>query len=400
MTEPLNILMICHHKRSKAYARPQAMASHLVRRGHRVTLIVIAEHRKFGIVENDWEGVRIIETPDLLWGRMRSGWDPFEILWRSYFLANDKSQYDLIHCFETRPATIYPALFCKKMLKIPMLTDWNDWFGRGGIITILRPKWYQLLLGGVETYYEEAFRTKAEGTTVISTALAQRAASLGVDPDRIRVIHGGTRPEKYQVHPKEECRQRMNLPNSTPVVCFISGDSHLDIELIFASIKKMASKYPEVILFITGKTENHVQNQAAKFGISENLYLTGFVPLEELSWYMGCADIFILPFPDTIYNVGRWPNKLGDYLCVGRPIITNPVGDIKTLFQNYEIGLFADYCEEDFCNKMIYLIEHPEISSRFGENARKIAVNLLDWNIKVKDLENFYYQILNQNTHL
>jgi glycosyltransferase involved in cell wall biosynthesis len=91
---------------------------------------------------------------------------------------------------------------------------------------------------------------------------------------------------------------------------------------------------------------------------------------------------------------------LGDYLCVGRPIITNPVGDIKTLFQNYEIGLFADYCEEDFCNKMIYLIENPEISSRFGENARKIAVNLLDWNIKVKDLENFYYQILNQNTHL
>ena len=46
---------------------------------------------------------------------------------------------------------------------IPLITDWNDWFGRGGIITVLRPKWYRILFANVETYYEEAYRKKVRG---------------------------------------------------------------------------------------------------------------------------------------------------------------------------------------------------------------------------------------------
>ena len=60
------------------------------------------------------------------------------------------------------------------------------------IITVLRPKWYRILLGGVETYYEEAFRKKGAGITVISTALARRAAAIGIEDDKICCIPGGT----------------------------------------------------------------------------------------------------------------------------------------------------------------------------------------------------------------
>jgi hypothetical protein len=63
----LNILMITHHRRFKSRPRSHAMAKYLVQRGHKVSLIVIADHRKVGIVESEWDGVRMIETPDLLW---------------------------------------------------------------------------------------------------------------------------------------------------------------------------------------------------------------------------------------------------------------------------------------------------------------------------------------------
>jgi glycosyltransferase involved in cell wall biosynthesis len=398
MTNPLNILMICHHLRHKAYGRSHSMAKNLVARGHKVTLLVISENKKFGIDETDWDGVRIVETPDMLWGRLRSGWDIWNTLNRIAFLNRESEHYDLVHCFETRPATIYPALFYVRRHRIPLVTDWNDWFGRGGIITILRPKWYQILMGGVETYYEEAFRKKGAGLTVISTALARRAAGLGIPDDRICYVSGGTHPSLFQVHPKLECRQRVGLPADIPVVCFSSGDSHIDLDLIMAAVADVAKKYPTVKLMVTGKTGKHVLSLAKEYGIEENLFLTGFLPFEDLSWYMGCADMFVLPFPETIYNLGRWPNKLGDYLCLGRPIISNPVGDIKALFENNEIGFLADFSKTGFYEKMIYLIENPEVGFKYGENARMVAENILDWNILVKKVEDFYYKTLNSGS--
>jgi glycosyltransferase involved in cell wall biosynthesis len=371
------------------------MAKNLVLNGHKVTLMVISENRRFGVEETEWDGVRVIETPDLLWGRLRSGWDAWGVINRIIFLHREKTHFDLVHCFETRPATIYPALYYLRRHSIPLLTDWNDWFGRGGIITILRPKWYRFLMEGVETYYEEAFRKKGAGVTVISTALAKRAAALGVVDERICYISGGAHLDLYQVHSKEACRQRIGLPVNEPIICFSSGDSHIDLDLIMAAVADVAKKYPSVKLMITGKAGKHVLNQAREHGIENNLFLTGFLPFEELTWYMGCADMFVLPFPETVYNIGRWPNKLGDYLCIGRPVISNPVGDVRNLVENNRIGFLVNFSKDDFYDKMIYIIENPEVGSFYGENARKVAETLLSWKILVNKLEDFYYKILN-----
>ena len=139
LNEKLNILMVTHHRRFKSRPRSHAMAKHLVQRGHKVTLIVIADQRKFGVVNSEWDGVQVIETPDLLWGQLRSGWDPWDLLNRILYLSHNHEHFDLIHCFETRPATIYPALLYSRRHDIPLVTDWNDWWGRGGLIDEVRP---------------------------------------------------------------------------------------------------------------------------------------------------------------------------------------------------------------------------------------------------------------------
>ena len=392
--EVLNILMINHHRRFKDQNRSHAIAKHLVQRGHKVSLVVIANHRKAGIVESELNGVRIIETPDLLWGRLRSGWDLWGLLNRMVYLSRDEGPYDLLHCFETRPATVYPALFYCHRHDLPLVTDWNDWWGRGGIIDELRPRWYRVLFGGVETYYEEAFRARADGLTAISTALVQRARGLGVPSERICHLPGGARLDLFQVQPKEECRNWVGLPLSDPVLAFSSLDSHWDLEIVMRALAIVAEKYPAVKLIVTGKAGKSVMDLAKTYGVEGNVYLTGFLPLEELPWYLGCADLFVLPFPSKVYNVGRWPNKITDYLSLGRPTISNPVGDIEVLFDDHDIGLLAAWDPADFARKIIYLIENPGVANQLGENARQVAVTKYDWQVLMDTLEEFYYKIL------
>ena len=94
--------MISHDRPSKVRARVHPIARSLVERGHDLTLMLIAERRRLGVVEAEWDGIRTVETPDLLWGRLRSGWDPWNALNAALHLRADKRRYDLIYCSERR----------------------------------------------------------------------------------------------------------------------------------------------------------------------------------------------------------------------------------------------------------------------------------------------------------
>lgn len=392
MSRPLNILMICHQRRNRSRGRSQPLAKYMIQRGHQVSLIVVAEKRRFGIVESEWDGMRIIETPDLLWGRLRSGWDIWNLINRVLFLVKDRNAYDLIHCFETRPATIYPALTYQKRHKLPLLTDWNDWWGHGGLIETNRPRWYRFLFERIETYYEEAFRTSGSGLTVISTALARRAIKIGVPKEKICHLPGGVSTEFGEVGSKIECRKRVGLSLTEPILGYCGADQYLDIDIVMESLAIIARKYPTVKLIITGNAGRSVRELAHSYGVTNNIFLTGFLPAEQLPWYLGCSDVFVLPLADKIYNIGRWPNKIGLYMCLGRPTVTNPVGDIQSLLEQNDIGLLAKWDPCDFANKISCLLESPDLVDRLGENARRVAVTEYDWKVLIEKLESFYYQ--------
>jgi len=394
MNKALNILMIGHHRKYRNSTRAHVIAKYLVRRGHKVTLLVTANERRFGLVESEWDGVRIIEAPDLLWGRLRSGWDPWDLAWRIGYLSKDESPYDLVHCFETRPTTIYAALYyCHRHHK-RFLTDWIDWVGRGGLITVNRPKWYGPLFGGIETYYEEAFRARAAGLTVIASALAQRAIGLGVRPDRICHLPGGTMPDMFLPRSQVECRRKVGLPLEDPIIGYSSSDSHLDLEIVMAALAIIAREYPNVKLLMTGQVKKAVLDLAKAYEVERHLHLSGFLPFEELPWYLGCADLFVMPFPDTIYNRGRWPNKIGDYMSIGRPTISNPYGDIKRVFEDFHVGLLADCDPQDFAQKIITVLENSSLATKLGKNARRVAETEFSWEELIRRLEAFYFQIL------
>ena len=394
MKQQLKILMICHESKVASITREYPLARQLVQRGHEVTLLVVSLTERTGCSEFEWDGIRTVETPSLLGGRLHRGWDPWNALNRILFLSRDQETYDLVHCFETRPSTIYPALYYTRQHKRPLVTDWIDWWGRKGLIEVNRPWWYRILFGWVETYYEEAFRSRAAGLTVISTGLIQRAIKLGVRPELICHITGGSLPDLFQAHTIEECRKRVGFPLSEPILGFSSINSHLDMEIVFDSLAIVARKYPSIKLIVTGKPKDSVRKLARKIGVEDHIYFVGALTSEDLPWYLGCANVFLLPFPDKPYNIGRWPNKMNDYLYLGRPTVSNPVGDIKILFEKHSVGCLAEWDPDDFAEKIVFLLENPQICAELGQNAIDVAKTDHNWeNLAIK-LENFYFKIL------
>jgi len=383
----MRILLINHQRRFKASWRSVKLAAELARRGHQPTVLCIADTARFASKTVMQDGVEIVESPDLLPGRLRSGWDLWDCLWRARFLK--RREFDLIHAFESRPATIHPVLGALRRRSVPLVMDWIDWWGRGGLITEQRPWWYRKMFGGIETWYEEHFRTRADATTVISHGLLDRAVKLGVPAESIFWIPNGCSPQDAAPD-VAACRAKFQLPPDAFVVGFSALDVTLGLELILRALRLLAQSHPNALLMMTGKLTPEMTRQFAEMGIADRVRHLGFVSDADFPRALACADVFAVPFIDKPANWGRWPGRVNEYFVLGKPIVTNPVGEMKTLLTQHEVGLLAAERPEDFAEKLGRLAADAPLRARFGENARHLAATGLQWKAIVDRLEDAY----------
>ncbi len=366
------------------------LGRYLVRRGHQVTIYTIHPTRRWGIEQIKLQGVQVVQFPDMFWGIGRSGWDPWDLWHRWRRVRNEK--YDIVHAFDSRPVVIHPALAIKHS-GIPLVMDWADWWGRGGAIEERSNPLIKILLGSIETWYEEHFRTYADGTTVISSALQERAVALGVRPETIKKITGGADVENFTPRDRNQARQALGIPVDMKIMAFM-GFVHYDLELVLRAFCLIYRRDKNVRLILVGKPSPLTRRIAREQGCESGIIEYGIVPYEKIPDYMGCADIFLLPFGRKQANIGRWPNKVGDYMAMGRPIVSSPVGEMEHLFNQEPIGRLACDTTEDFAEAAWELLQAPEICRKMGQAARAAAEQRYSWEYLAAGLEKFYEKVM------
>src|SRR5262245_62703985 len=119
MRRPLNILLITNHRRFKIHFRALPWAKSLAERGHFIDVMCHADHERWRTAYEESDGVRIVQNPDLLVGALRQGWDPVCAIRRAGLLFRENRPYDIIHCLDTRPAVVLPALAYARFKRIP-----------------------------------------------------------------------------------------------------------------------------------------------------------------------------------------------------------------------------------------------------------------------------------------
>jgi glycosyltransferase involved in cell wall biosynthesis len=393
--EPLRILLVTHQRRSRINTRALPWARALAARGHAIDVMCHADRERWKTVYEQESGLRIIHNPDMLVGALRQGWDPVCALRRAALLFREKRAYHIIHCLDTRPAVVLPSLAYAHATRTLIVSDWVDWWGRGGLITEKRPLWYRVLFGRFETFFEEHFRRRLDGLTTISSALLERGVTLGVPRERcLRLPGGADLSATFSTIPsKEDSLKALNIPAGASVVCFSGLDVLIDLPLALCAFERVAAARPGTVLLLVGPAPG-LMHKLASNRSRGRIICTGPVPYAELPKYLAAADVFLMPYANKISNVGRWPNKVGDYMCIGRPTVSNPIGEVKRLFEEFGIGTLAAETADSMANAVLALLDNPERARILGQQARATAVNVFAWERLIEDLERWYYRIL------
>lgn len=376
------------------WGRNYSIPLELQKMGHKITLCNIADTEKLKLNHFSRDNMEILEFPDLLKGRLRSGWDPYCTLTRIRTFKKLPLDFDLIHAFETRPATIYPVKAYLKRKNVPLIIDWNDWWGRGGLIEENRPLWYKYLFGGIETYYEENYRVLGQGHTVVSSALKERLNSLGIN-NNIFFLPNGCNPDYFCPKDKQDSRIKLGIQESAKVILFTGYEVLNDLDLVLNSFITVNKTFPESQLFLTGRETLLTKKYIHKYNLGKRIIQTGYVDEDTLLNYLSAADVCLLPFTNKVSNLGRFPGKFSEYLSMGKSIVTNPYGVIgELLAKDPTIGIAADSTPLDFAEKIISLLNNPDMQFQIGESARNYAIKNLSWSKIAKNLVTFYKTIL------
>lgn len=385
----MNICFFNHNLAERGtYFRCLHFARHLTRQGCDVTLVTVSPTRKFRFSERKVDGVRILESPSLLPMPARSGLDPYDVLRRIIKLR--KCHFDIVHAFDCRPSVIYPALYIKKTQSALLFIDWADWWVKGGaagdrkgLITISR------LLSPVEIHFEESYRKFAHGQTTINDVLKNRAAGLGFDPERIVTIPSGADTDSIKPLEKRTCRERLGIDPKRPVAGFV-GYAPYDMKYMLEEFGHVVKRIPEALLILAGEFPLYINSLLKKFAFRNNLLLTGSLSYREIPYVIGASDVLLLPYRDRLTNQGRWPNKIGDYLSAGRPVVTNPTGDFARIFKNRDFVLMVGESTGEFADGVERMLRRRDDLHALGTAARSFAENKLDWSAPTERLLEFY----------
>lgn len=98
---------------------------------------------------------------------------------------------------------------------------------------------------------------------------------------------------------------------------------------ILEAVKEVRSQYQDFQMLILGRGRHF--EDALKYvsenGLSDFVYMPGFIAEEEISDYFSLAAAFVSPMNDTVQDWARCPSKLYLYLPYQKPVITCKIGE-------------------------------------------------------------------------
>jgi len=373
-------ISVAGHTKSSPHRIRYNTADRMAEKGHDVTFMVPGKpslRAKHAIVNTRFTR---IYTPGILSAHMRRGGFSFlDMLYKSYFVLRNK--FDVIQVVGGhRPANFLPCLLAKYIRRSIIVDECWEWLGRGGFAD--NPG--KGLFSRAKAFYDALFDVKLnniyDDIIVISTELKNR---FNNEPN-VTVIHGGAETENLKDYTMKDARNKLGIDPSHFIVGMsnVAPMDHYANQSFFESLPELLKKHDHVRLLVTGPDTDYIQEIVSQQHLKDRIIYPGWLDFNAYNTFLSACNLFVLPYPDNTINKARWPNKISDYFCLNRPVITNPTGDVKKYFEKYRLGILCEN-KPDAYVKAVEILMRQKNALKYCSDALFIATNELSFNCRV-----------------
>lgn len=148
---------------------------------------------------------------------------------------------------------------------------------------------------------------------------------------------------------------------------------------------------------VGGGTELQVMKSYAKeLGVEDFITFTGRVSDKEMLAMLNTADVCVNPDVANEMNEKSTMNKIMEYMALGKPIVQFDLAEGR--YSAQEASLYAKPNDEvDLAEKLLELIDNPELRDCMGRFGRERVVKELAWQYEAPKLLKAYEVLFSSN---
>lgn len=369
--------------KKSGWGRTFEQAKELARLGHNVTVLCSLSGFQGLSKSFQEEGVKVVAYYDIIPIRYLSAGYGFLSLLSRVFHSIFHS-YDICLSNSHRDNAYCPCAVNRFFHHSKIVTEWWDNF----LSKQEKTKAHNILnrfLRKKDSASEISTKLSSDAVVALSSATAKRAIDIGIPPTLVKIVRGGCDIEHLSYIPRSAGK------DSVTFGLIGDGDQEWDDMGIFLEAM-MELRFKYKINFLNyGKPFKKLIAQKPEY--KEVIREMGWVDYYADNSALSATDVFVLIKKDTVENRSGWPNKLGDYLACGRPVITNPYGELIPFMQEWAPGFITvDYSKASIIDGISDISEGKYNLTELGEMNRQIA-ELNSWKHKAQELESIFLEL-------
>ena len=300
----------------------------------------------------------------------------------------------VVHLYVMRgPLNLYVGCLCR-ILGLPLVQELCEWWP--GDLSNEDTRRCQVTTCSTFTrwLYSNSMFKLATGVVAISNTIEERVKERAVEVNPHLLIHrlpNIVDTERFAT----ASFTKSSLDQSVPHFVYC-GTWMVDVLFILRAFALLRHSGYRARLTIIGRyaeaQSTIVLEYARERGLlPDDLVLAGYVDDRTLEACYKTAAALLMPLRQDDRSLTRLPNKMGEYLASGRPVVTCAIGDLTNfLIDNVNAYLGEPGNERDFADKMVAVLEHPDRAEQIGAAGQRVALAHLDYRGHVNQLARFF----------
>jgi glycosyltransferase involved in cell wall biosynthesis len=222
------------------------------------------------------------------------------------------------------------------------------------------------------------------GGVLHSAYARQKYIDIGVDPNRLEVVHNGYEPRLFSPRlSRAEARRAIALDDDRPLLLYAG---RVNLAKGLGIVLELADRHRDVAFALVG-SEGHgeVEERAARM---DNVHVFPWTPYDRLPEYLFAADILIIPPSMRGLEVGNTvlPMKLFLYLAAARPILAPRSPDTAELLSHDENSYLVSPDDLEAASVGLRtLVDDRGLADRLGRTAGELAADLT-WDARAEKI--------------
>jgi len=285
--------------------------------------------------------------------------------------------FDAIHACNP-PDTFFLIGFIFKLLRrSKFVYDQHD----------LCPELYISRFGGRRAFFFSLLRSLEWATyrtadMVISTNESYRnhAVDVGGFPrENTFVVRSGPLLSRFQpVEPAPELKRGRKY-----LVCYLGVMAPQDgVDYLLRAIRHVVDvvgrKNIQFALIGAGDSFEDIEGLRDDLGLTDHVEMTGRISDADVQRYLSTADLCVCPDPKNPLNDVSTMNKVLEYMTFGRPMVSFDLKESR--YSAQDGALYATPNDEiEFGERIIQLLDDPELAASMGAVNRDRIVSELSW---------------------